>query len=160
MDVVTALAAIRDNGLTAEADILEAAIDEALCDEPIVRIAGGMTADQIAEKVVAKLIEHTQVVGAKLVQKPLPDGVPPVPWVYHEKPESVTSADDYCLFESLDVGCGDFGNYHDDVATLKAIVAAVNAYYAPQTPAEAAASNSETGIPDTAGYPLPEGTSH
>lgn len=156
MDVVAALAAIREKGLTAEADILEAAIDEALCDEPIVRISGGITADQIAEKVIARLLEHTQVVGAKLVQKPLPDGVPPVPWAYHEKPESVTSADDFCLFESLDVGCGDFGKHYGDIATLKAVVAAMNGYYSPQTPAESAAANSETQIPDTAGYPVPD----
>ena len=153
MDVVAALASIRANGLTEEADIIEAAIDEALCDEPIVRMSGGLTVDQIAEKVVARLIEHTQVVGAKLVQKPLPHGVPAVPWTYGDSTERVGSADGFVLFESLDVGCGDFGNYYDDVATLKAIVAAVNAYYASQTPAEAAAGNSETQIPDTAGYP-------
>lgn len=159
MDVVTALAAIRAKGLTEEADILEAAIDEALCDEPIVRISGGMTADQIAEKVVAKLIEYTQVVGAKLVQKPLPIDVPPVPWTYSARTERVGSADSFVLFESLDVGCGDFSKHYGDIATLKAIVEAVNAYYcAPQTPAESSAANSETGIPDTAGYPLTDGT--
>ena len=152
MDVVAALADIRAKGLTAEADILEAAIDEALCDEPIVRMSG-LTADQIAEKVVAKLIEHTQVVGAKLVQKPLPDGVPPLPWDMDQG--DIMSDDGWVVVTERDLPF--HGDGLDRQSTLQAIVAAMNAYYSPQTPSEAAAANSETGIPDTAGYPLPEG---
>lgn len=144
-----ALGKIREKGLTAEADILEAAIDEALCDQPIVRIAGGMTADQIAEKVVAKLLEHTQVVGAKLVQKPLPNGVPPVPWRMDDG--DIVSDDDWVVVTGRDLPF--YGDGLDEQSTLQAIVAAMNGYYSPQTPAESAAANSETGIPDTAGYP-------
>lgn len=151
MDVVTALAAIREKGLTEEADILEAAIDEALCDQPIVRIAGGMTADQIAEKVVAKLLEHTQVVGAKLVQKPIPDGLPPLPWSFSSY--AVRDAYERAILWDMDIEAD-----VNKPLTCEAIIAAMNAYYSPQTPAESAAANSETGIPDTAGYPLTDGT--
>lgn len=147
MDVVTALAAIREKGLTEEADILEAAIDEALCDEPIVRIAGGMTADQIAEKVVQRLLEHTQVVGAKLVQKPIPDGLPPLPWSFSSY--AVRDAYERSILWDMDIEAD-----VNKPLTCEAIIAAVNAFYCPpQTPAEAATANSETGIPDTAGYP-------
>lgn len=150
MDVVAALAAIRAKGLTAEAAILEAAIDEALCDEPIVRIAGGMTADQIAEKVVAKLLEHTQVVGAKLVQKPLPKGVSPLPWSYSEYSGDIHDRDRSVV---VDMTLANLGSEAEIDLHGRAIVEAVNGYYSPQTPADAAAANAETQIPDTAGYP-------
>ncbi|MDX1968056.1 MAG: hypothetical protein SFV23_12850 [Planctomycetaceae bacterium] len=159
MDAIAAavaLAAIRAKGLTEEADILEAAIDEALCDEPIVRIAGGVTADQIADKVVEKLLNRRQVVGAKLVQKQIPDGVPAVPWevgkfgVTSEEGRLVIDEDDMELTPVFAEGSA------SPADTMRAIVAAMNAYYSPQTPAEAASANSETGIPDTAGYPVPD----
>lgn len=146
MDVVTALAAIRAKGLTAEADILEAAIDEALCDEPIVRISGGMTADQIAEKVVQRLKSE--------VRQPLPNGVSPLPWTYKEYSGDIVDRDRSPI---IDMTSANLGSEADVDLHGRAIVAAMNAYYSPQTPAEAASANSETGIPDTAGYPLPEG---
>jgi len=147
-----ALAAIRDKGLAKEADILEAAIDEALCDEPIVRIAGGMTADQIAEKVVQRLKSE--------VQEPLPPGVPPVPWRAAPGGDSSYSADDRLTLDDSDLLSTPVFQEGgaSPSATIRAIVEAMNAYYSPQTPAEAAAANSETGIPDTAGYPLADGT--
>lgn len=158
MDVVTALAAIRAKGLTEEADILEAAIDEALCDEPIVRMSSGVTADQIAETVVAKLLEHRQVAGAKLSQKPLPEGIPALPWELDSDGDA-WSADGMLLLVHEEIGtevsCENHGV--DRIRTVSAIVEAMNGYYSPQTPSESAAANSETGIPDTAGYPLPEG---
>lgn len=150
MDVVTALAAIRAKGLTEEADILEAAIDEALCDEPIVRIAGGMTADQIAEKVVQRLKSE--------VQERFQRGIPALPWEVDTQ-GGAWSSNGLILLTEGDIGvaasCEAAGV--DRYATIRAIVQAMNGYYSPQTPSEAAAANSETGIPDTAGYPLPEG---
>lgn len=151
MDVVTALAAIREKGLTEEADILEAAIDEALCDQPIVRIAGGMTADQIAEKVVQLLKSE--------VQERLPRGIPALPWEVDTQGDA-WSADGLILLTEGYIGVAATCNAAgvDRYATIRAIVQAMNGYYSPQTPAEAAAANSETGIPDTAGYPLTDGT--
>lgn len=141
-----ALGKIREKGLTAEADILEAAIDEALCDQPIVRIAGGMTADQIAEKVVQRLKSE--------VQERLPRGIPALPWRVDVQGDA-WSADGLILLTEGDIGvaarCDAAGV--DRYATIRAIVQAMNGYYSPQTPAEAAEANSETGIPDTAGYP-------
>lgn len=147
MDVVTALASIRANGLTEEADILEAAIDEALCDEPIVRISGGMTADQIAEKVVQRLKSE--------VQEPLPKGVSPLPWTYSEYSGDIHDRDRSVV---IDMTSANLGSEAEVDLHGRAIVAAMNGYYSPQTPAEAEAANSETQIPDTAGYPLTDGT--
>lgn len=155
MDAVSALAAIREKGLAAEADALEAAIDEALCDEPIVRMAGSPTADQIADAVVAKLLDHAQVIGAKLVQKAASEVMSPLPWFYDERSDVLRDADDEVV--------ADLGESSNQLATDRengrAIVEAVNAYFAPAqppTPADAATANAETQIPDTAGYPVPD----
>lgn len=147
MDVVSALAAIREKGLTAEAEAIEAAIDEALCDSPIVHRRGSPTASQIADAVVAKLLDNAQVIGAKLVQKAASEVMSPLPWFYDERSDVLRDADDEVV--------ADLGESSNQLATDRengrAIVEAVNAYFAPQSPAEAS-----TDIPATGGYPIPD----
>jgi hypothetical protein len=168
ISVVKSMRVIRDAAMALQgaevAPLVAAAVEvanayeEALSQQSVVSIGSGPLID--ADAIAAKVVERFDIIAAERVKVALPYGVPPVPWVYDSRHESVVSSDGFALFESHEVGCGDFNEHYDDCDTLEAIVEAVNAYFGgvsqPPTPAEAATDNCETQVPDIAGYPVPD----
>lgn len=132
---------------TEDAMTVVSELERVLSSQSVVQIKAGPTADDIADAVVAKL---------RAARKSAPDTLPPVPWQVDNDVECLRDANSKII-----VFAEEFGNGVDDasMAAFRAIAEAINSYYLPHqplppTPAEAACANSETGIPDTAGYPV------
>lgn len=163
ISVVKSMKVIRDAAMVAQdapmAPLVAAAVEvanayeESLSQQAIVSVgSAALSADEIA----AKVVERFTVVGASMVKRPLPHGVPPVPWRTADF-GLVLDAADTCVLSEDDIGINLSPVERHNAAC--SIVEAVNAYYGgPQqpSPAEAATANSETQLPDTAGYPVPD----
>lgn len=163
ISVVKSMKVIRDAAMSplgaGSATLIAAAVEvanayeESLSQQAIVSVgSAALSADDIARKVV----ERFTVVGASMVKRPLPHGVPPVPWRTADF-GLVLDAADTCVLSEDDIGINLSPVERHNAAC--SIVEAVNAYYGgPQqpSPAEAATANSETQLPDTAGYPVPD----
>ncbi len=163
ISVVKAMQVIRDEAkcfqraevapLVAAAVEVANAYEEELSRSSVVSIISGPTinADEIAEKVSARLWAEGRLVRG--MAQPL--GMPPTPWHMAD-------------FDLVRDNAGNTVLDVDEIGvslpqsvrriTARAVVEAVNAYFArgllPHPPAQAATANSETQLPDTAGYPV------
>jgi len=143
-DVLKAIDTIRETAATTEGDgrvnvdvamTVVRALENELGDSPIVQIESGgvdyariadLMADDVADRVVARL--ETEV------RAPLPDGVPAVPWRAAPGGDSGYSADDrLVLYDSdfLSTPVFQEGGASPS-ATIRAIVEAMNAHFAPR----------------------------
>lgn len=150
-DAAMALQGAEVAPLVAAAVEVANAYEESLSQHAIVSVgSAALSADEIA----AKVVERLDILAVQRVKVALPDGVPPVPWRTADF-GLVLDAADTCVLSEDDIGIN--LSPIDRHNTVRAIVEAVNAYYGcPQqpSPAEAATANSETQLPDTAGYPV------
>lgn len=161
-DVLNAIGQIRESAAKSEGDgrvnvdvamVVVRALEDELGESPIVHIEpGGVDYARIADAVVERL----DVIFVERVKTPQPDGMTPVPWRYNEMGCIFGGPQDENEIEVADLWVSQDGKHEDG----RAIVEAVNAYFAPRTqsptPTQAASANAETQIPDTAGYPVPD----
>jgi hypothetical protein len=168
LSVVKSMQVIRDAAKVAQraevAPLVAAAVEvanayeDALSQQSVVSIGSGPLID--ADAIAAKVVERLDVLAVERLQVPTPCGVPPVPW-HVDSDDDVWSEDSRIFLSASDLQAPVFSEGSaSSVATVNAIVEAVNAYFGgvrqPPSPAEAATDNCETQVPDIAGYPVPD----